>query len=67
MAVFILTAANLKNHIDMAEITYSFDAMPKILADIAQRLEVMERKIDALQSVPREDADAWLNLKDLCN
>ena len=42
----------------MAEITYSFDAMPKILADIAQRLEVMERKIDALQSVPREDADA---------
>ena len=51
----------------MAEITYSFDAMPKILADIAQRLEVMERKIDALQSVPREDADAWLNLKDLCN
>ena len=51
----------------MAETTYSFDAMPKILADIVQRLEVMERKIDALQSFPREETDAWLNLKDLCN
>ena len=63
---FILMAANLKNHIDMAETTYSFDAMPKIRADIVNKLEVVERKFDSLQSTPKVETDAWLSLKDFC-
>ena len=50
----------------MAETTYSFDAMPRILADIVSKLEVVERKIDSLQSTPKVETDAWLSLKDLC-
>ena len=50
----------------MAEQTYSFDAMPKLLADIMDKLEVLEKKVDQLQTSSPETPDTWLNLKDLC-
>ncbi len=52
----------------MATTTLSFDAVPSVLADIVQKLEVMEQKLDALHLLPaKESGDTWLSLKDLCN
>lgn len=52
----------------MVTTTLSFDAVPSVLADIVQKLEVMEQKLDALHLLPeKESGDTWLNLKDLCD
>lgn len=52
----------------MATTTLSFDAVPSVLADIVQKLEVMEQKLDALHLLSeKETGDTWLSLKDLCN
>ena len=46
----------------------SFDAMPEMLAAIAQKLESIETKVDNL-TIPsnNEEKDEWLNLKGLCD
>ncbi|MCH5332231.1 MAG: hypothetical protein J1E33_07530 [Alistipes sp.] len=44
----------------MATTTLSFDAVPSVLADIVQKLEVMEQKLDALNLLPeKETGDTW--------
>ena len=45
----------------------SFDAMPEMLAAIAQKLESIETKVDHL-TIPsnKEETDEWFNLKRLC-
>lgn len=46
----------------------SFDAMPEMLAAIAQKLESIETKVDNL-TIPsnNEEKDEWFNLKGLCD
>ena len=45
----------------------SFDAMPEMLAAIAQKLESIEAKVDNLTTPSnKEEKDEWLNLKGLC-
>ena len=52
----------------MNESRISFDAMPEMLAAIAQKLESIETKVDNL-TIPsnNEEKDEWLNLKGLCD
>jgi len=50
----------------MAENNLPFDAMPRMLADIAQKLESIECKVNNLYTPQKEEGDIWLNLKDLC-
>lgn len=46
----------------------SFDAMPEMLAAIAQKLESIETKVDHLTIPPNKDEkDEWFNLKGLCD
>lgn len=51
----------------MQETKISFDAMPEMLAAIAQKLESIETKVDNL-TIPsnKEEKDEWFNLKGLC-
>lgn len=46
----------------------SFDAMPQMLADIAEKLMSIEAKVDNL-TVPQQDVekDEWFNVKGLCD
>ena len=52
----------------MNESRISFDAMPEMLAAIAQKLESIETKVDNL-TIPsnNEEKDEWFNLKGLCD
>ena len=52
----------------MNESRISFDAMPEMLAAIAQKLESIESKVDNL-TIPsnKEEKDEWFNLKGLCD
>ena len=52
----------------MTESRISFDAMPQMLADIAEKLMSIEAKVDNL-TVPLQDVgkDEWFNLKGLCD
>ena len=52
----------------MNESRISFDAMPEMLAAIAQKLESIENKVDNL-TIPsnNEEKDEWFNLKGLCD
>ena len=52
----------------MNESRISFDAMPEMLAAIAQKLESIEAKVDNL-TIPsnKEEKDEWFNLKGLCD
>ena len=52
----------------MTESRISFDAMPQMLADIAEKLMSIEAKVDNL-TVPLQDVgkDEWFNVKGLCD
>lgn len=51
----------------MYQDNFSFDAMPQMMALIFQKLEVLDEKIEALQTgCKEEEEDRWFNLKELC-
>jgi len=45
----------------------SFDTMPRLMVEIIEKLELLEQKLDNLQSANNVESDEWFSLKDLCN
>jgi len=48
--------------------TYSFDAMPQILASVLAKVEELSRKVDTLMKLQNSQvpADRWMTQKELC-
>ena len=62
-----MISADIYHFLFMYQENFSFDAMPQMMARIFQKLEVLDEKIDALQTrTKKEDEEQWLNLKELC-